>query len=52
MKKRQWLLLFLPLVALSPFLPLRTLTAQAAPQFGDPLPALPDEILAAFEYGK
>jgi CxxC motif-containing protein (DUF1111 family) len=48
----RWLLLSLPLVALSPFLPLRTLTAQVAPQFGDPLPDLPDDLLAAFEYGK
>ena len=52
MKNRRWFLLFLPLVALSPFLPFRTLTAQVAPQFGDPVPGLPDEILAAFAFGK
>ncbi len=52
MKFRQWLLLFLPLVALSPFLPFRTLTAQLAPQFGDPLPGLPDDLLVAFQFGK
>jgi CxxC motif-containing protein (DUF1111 family) len=51
-KHRRWFLLFLPLVALSPFLSLRTVTAQVAPQFGDPLPGLPDELLAAFAFGK
>ena len=52
MKARRWLLLFLPLLAL-PFLPpVRTLTAQVAPQFGDPLPGLSDEDLAAFAFGK
>ena len=52
MKHRRWLLLFLPLLAL-PFLPpVRTLTAQVAPEFGDPLPGLPDVDLAAFGFGK
>jgi CxxC motif-containing protein (DUF1111 family) len=52
MKTRRWLLLFLPLLAL-PFLPpVRTLTAQVAPQFGDPLPGLSDGNLAAFALGK
>lgn len=52
MKTRRWLLLFLPLLAL-PFLPpVRTLTAQVAPQFGDPLPGLSDADLAAFAFGK
>jgi len=51
-KDRWWLLLVLPLVALSPFLPFRTLTAQIAPRFGDPLPNLPDDLLLAFQFGK
>ena len=52
MKHRRWLLLFLPLLAF-PFLPpVRTLTAQVAPQFGDPLPGLSDGDLAAFAFGK
>src|SRR3990170_7209705 len=52
MKTRRWLLLFLPLLAL-PFLPpVRTLTAQVGPQFGDPLPGLADADLAAFAFGK
>ena len=52
MEHRRWLLLFLPLLAL-PFLPpVRTLTAQVAPQFGDPLPGLSDADLAAFAFGK
>ncbi len=52
MKNRWWFLLVLPLVALSPFLPFRTLTAQIAPRFGDPLPNLPDDLLLAFQFGK
>src|SRR3990172_12205323 len=52
MKTRRWLLLVLPLLAL-PFLPpVRTLTAQVAPQFGDPLPGLSDGDLAALGFGK
>ncbi len=52
--RNHWsLLLALPLIALSPFLPLRILTAQLAPQFGDPLPNLePDGLLLAFQFGK
>jgi len=52
--RNRWSLLFaLALVALSPFLPLRTLPAQLAPQFGDPLPNLePDGLGLAFQYGK
>ncbi len=52
MKSVRWLLLFLPLIALSPFLPFRTLTAQVLSQFGDPLPRLPDDLLVAFQFGK
>jgi CxxC motif-containing protein (DUF1111 family) len=52
-KNRRWLLCALLLVALSPFVPLRTLTAQLAPQFGDPLPDLaPDGLGLAFHFGK
>jgi CxxC motif-containing protein (DUF1111 family) len=52
MKKHLWLLLFLPLLTIPLLPPLRTLTAQIAPQFGDPLPGLPDHILAQFQAGK
>ena len=52
MKKRRWPLLLIPLMALPFFAPVRTLTAQVAPQFGDPLPNLPQHILAAFQAGK
>ena len=38
MKNPRWLLLSLPLVPLSSFLPFRTLTAQAAPQLDDHIP--------------
>ena len=40
MKHGRWLLLFLPLAALPVFFPLRTIMAQVAPQFGEPLPGL------------
>ena len=52
MKHRRWLPLFLPLVAIPFLFPLRTITAQVAPQFGEPLPGLPDDLLAAFHFGK
>src|SRR3990172_2324631 len=52
MKHRRWLLLFLPLLALPFFPPIRSLMAQVAPQFGDPLPGLSDADLAAFAFGK
>ena len=40
MKHGRWLLLLLPLAAIPFFFPLRTIMAQVAPQFGDPLPGL------------
>src|SRR3990172_75390 len=52
MKTRRWLLLLLPLLALPLPPPVRTLTAQVVPQFGDPLPGLSDGNLAAFAFGK
>jgi len=52
MKHRRWLLLVLPLLSLPFFPPIRSLMAQVAPQFGDPLPGLSDEDLAAFAFGK
>lgn len=52
MKTRRWLLLFLPLLALPLLPPVRTITAQVAPQFGDPLPGLSDADLAVFAFGK
>jgi CxxC motif-containing protein (DUF1111 family) len=52
MKTRRWLLLFLPLLAFPFFPPIRSLMAQVAPQFGDPLPGLADADLAAFAFGK
>jgi hypothetical protein len=54
MKTRRWLLLSLPLLAFPLLLlpPVRTLTAQVVPQFGDPLPGLSDEDLAAFAFGR
>jgi len=51
-KQRRWLPLFLPLAALPFFFPIRTITAQVAPEFGEPLPGLPDELLVAFQFGK
>ena len=52
MKHGRWLLLLLPLAALPFFFPLRTIMAQVAPQFGDPLPGLPDHLLVAFQFCK
>jgi len=52
MKTRRWLLLVLSLLALPFFPPARTIMAQVAPQFGDPLPGLSDGDLAAFGFGK
>src|SRR3972149_648217 len=52
MKPPRWLLLVLPLLSLSFFPPIRSLMAQVAPHFGDPLPGLSDADLAAFAFGK
>ncbi len=52
MKYGRWLLLFLPLLALPFFPPIRSIMAQVAPQFGEPLHGLPDELLVAFQFGK
>lgn len=52
MKTHRWLLLFLPLLAFPFFPPIRSLMAQVVPQFGEPLPGLPDDLLAAFQFGK
>src|SRR3989304_8397251 len=52
MKPRRWLLLVLPLLSLPFFPPIRSLMAQVAPRFGDPLPGLSDGDLAAFAFGK
>ena len=52
MRTHRWLLLVIPLLALPFFPPIRSITAQVAPQFGDPLPGLPPGDLAAFGFGK
>jgi len=52
MRNRPWLALLLPLAAIPLLLSVRTLTAQLAPQFGDPLPGLPDDQLVAFQFGR
>jgi CxxC motif-containing protein (DUF1111 family) len=52
MRNRPWLALLLPLAAIPFLLPVKTLTAQVAPQFGDPLPGLPDDQLVAFQFGR
>ena len=52
MKTHRWLLLFLPLLSLPFFPPIRSLMAQVPPQFGEPLPGLPDELLVAFQFGR
>ena len=52
MRNRPWLVLLLPLAAIPFFLPVKTLTAQVASQFGGPLPGLHDDQLVAFQFGR
>lgn len=52
MKSRPWLALLMPLAAIPFFLPLTPLTAQVAPEFGDPLSGLSDDQLVAFQFGR